>query len=428
MKNSFYYIFLLLQLNLISKTDHAQWVTKYDMVGPAGTIYDLDFFKSDTGIFVGFAYDMSNNQHALIMRTTDAGNTWNAINTNTIINIDGIFGVSCASSNVAYAGGTSFLIKTNNSGTSWDSIIFKIDNSTPVSGTIFGQINFTSVSNGLVINRTMSGGKLLRTSDNGVNWKSILASVNSFYTRDGKNIYALTDSSFKSSADSGVTWGTSSIPSDSSVYPGSITPNVYFRNANVGFITGSLHLIKTADGGKTWTKITIDQNDSFDLTNIQFIDSLNGFITATSERFFFTTDGGNTWIKGMPSIDVFDFIKPYYFNKNKGCLLAQAFDIEDIFVNNNLQLTTGINEIQNLSINIKVYPNPATNDLHIDTKYTEKLNVQMFDVTGKQVTSTISFSKSTIINTQLISEGIYFIRITDPNIGAVSTKKIIIMR
>ncbi|MEI6596417.1 MAG: PKD domain-containing protein, partial [Bacteroidota bacterium] len=85
----------------------------------------------------------------------------------------------------------------------------------------------------------------------------------------------------------------------------------------------------------------------------------------------------------------------------------------------------GINISQN---EIKIYPNPAKDELHIETSGNEKFGVQLFDMTGKEVSGNISFINSAIINTQSLSEGIYFVRITDVKGIVFIVQKVVLVR
>ena len=78
--------------------------------------------------------------------------------------------------------------------------------------------------------------------------------------------------------------------------------------------------------------------------------------------------------------------------------------------------------------NLNIYPNPTTNELHIETTGTEKLTAQLFDITGKQVLSTLSFTKSANFFTETLSQGLYFARITDANGAVIKTQKIAVVR
>ena len=75
-----------------------------------------------------------------------------------------------------------------------------------------------------------------------------------------------------------------------------------------------------------------------------------------------------------------------------------------------------------------IYPNPTTNELHIETTGTEKFDVQLFDITGKKVMENILFTNTTYINTSSLYQGMYFVRITDANGAVVKMQKVAVVR
>ena len=85
-----------------------------------------------------------------------------------------------------------------------------------------------------------------------------------------------------------------------------------------------------------------------------------------------------------------------------------------------------LNQTKNTDWNI--YPNPTTNELHIETTGNEKLTAQLFDITGKQVLSTLSFTKSANFFTETLSQGLYFARITDANGAVIKTQKVAVVK
>lgn len=76
----------------------------------------------------------------------------------------------------------------------------------------------------------------------------------------------------------------------------------------------------------------------------------------------------------------------------------------------------------------RIYPNPSTSELHVETEGHDKLSLQLFDITGKEATEPIEFVRSTSINTQDLHEGIYFLKITDENGMHVKTEKVMVLR
>lgn len=112
------------------------------------------------------------------------------------------------------------------------------------------------------------------------------------------------------------------------------------------------------------------------------------------------------------------------------CYSDSNYSYKDLY-NGNLACdydNTGINETSKENEWIEVFPNPTNNQFTIQTKTAEKLNAQLFDVTGKEVSDKISFINSSIINTQEISNGIYFLKITNSNYGLMQTQKIVIVK
>jgi hypothetical protein len=89
---------------------------------------------------------------------------------------------------------------------------------------------------------------------------------------------------------------------------------------------------------------------------------------------------------------------------------------------------SGINETQLQNSDLSIYPNPAINELHIQTTSNEKFGVQLFDITGKQVIKSILFTQTASINIESLSGGIYFVKITDANGLIVKTQKVAVVK
>ena len=72
--------------------------------------------------------------------------------------------------------------------------------------------------------------------------------------------------------------------------------DVEFIDGMNGWAVGSQGLIlRTADGGKTWTQTVIEMERPVDLWNVYFRDKNVGFITGVRGVIFKTTNGGETW-------------------------------------------------------------------------------------------------------------------------------------
>ncbi len=76
---------------------------------------------------------------------------------------------------------------------------------------------------------------------------------------------------------------------------------VYFVDANVGWVVGaSGTVIKTADGGKTWTATIIGPDE---LRAIYAIDAQTAWAAGSGGAIYATKDGGDTWTQQVTPTD-----------------------------------------------------------------------------------------------------------------------------
>ena len=90
--------------------------------------------------------------------------------------------------------------------------------------------------------------------------------------------------------------------------------DVFFLNRNIGWASswntsivpfGTL-LLKTADGGQSWTSESY-QDDNLFVTTILFLDSLNGWMGGTPHALVKTTNGGLSWVQAEIDTSLFAF-------------------------------------------------------------------------------------------------------------------------
>ena len=70
---------------------------------------------------------------------------------------------------------------------------------------------------------------------------------------------------------------------------------IFFINENTGWIITSWSVLRTTDGGETWSEHEFDLQVMKNPVSVYFLDSLNGFVGTTLGIFMKTTDGGLTW-------------------------------------------------------------------------------------------------------------------------------------
>ena len=89
--------------------------------------------------------------------------------------------------------------------------------------------------------------------------------------------------------------------------------------------------------------------------------------------------------------------------------------------------TVGINESSSNEL-VKVYPIPATDQINIEiiANSFSSFDVRIYDIQGKLVLTNTDFKKSTKINIENLTKGVYFLKINDKDFNVIKTEKIIV--
>ncbi len=128
------------------------------------SISDIQFISSTKGWIVG--------NSGMIMKSTDAGNSWTAVNSGVTNNLQKIHFVN---DQVGYAGftGKSSILRTSNGGTSWQVVNLPVSPSTDTARTPYA-IYFLSPSTGFVGCGKSAASDIFMTTDSGKTWTSKL--------------------------------------------------------------------------------------------------------------------------------------------------------------------------------------------------------------------------------------------------------------
>ncbi len=208
-----------------------------------------------------------------------------------------------------------YMYKTTDAGVSWSSNYF------------FGPVNFRSIEfldDGVTGLAGSFVDKVFRTPDGGITWTDISTSFTNIGSHPrticgiahyGNIFYAMgwwgadTAKIFKST-DKGLTWTTTIMD------PAVVTNLVdgVFLSADTGFVTGGKNtssnpnssnqavILKTTDGGSTWTKVFADSVIGGRIWKIQALN--HRVLVASIEPYYSdtvamikSTDGGNTWVE-----------------------------------------------------------------------------------------------------------------------------------
>jgi hypothetical protein len=130
--------------------------------------------------------------------------------------------------------------------------------------------------------------------------------LNDIFFTDPLNGWAVgTNGAVIATTDGGAQWALQTSGS------GEELRSVFFLNPDRGWIAGGTDgpvLLKTEDGGATWTPVNFDLPGATYLKAIQFTDPLTGFAIDTSD-IYETIDGGLTWEKSRYSSLIIDIIQ-----------------------------------------------------------------------------------------------------------------------
>ncbi|MFK5855930.1 MAG: YCF48-related protein [Bacteroidota bacterium] len=168
--------------------------------------------------------------------------------------------------------------------------------------TDFQDAHFTSEQEGWVIGYNV----VMFTNDGGDTWETQLSTDGEALRRivfvDENEGWVLGYKNIYHTINAGNTWELETLPE----VIGSFN-DVFFINNDIGWIVGSFNIVlKTIDGGETWTKLFNSTPSNTVIESVSFSDELNGCAVGSQYSFYLgfimtTNDGGHTWTVRTPS-------------------------------------------------------------------------------------------------------------------------------
>jgi photosystem II stability/assembly factor-like uncharacterized protein len=234
---------------------------------------------------------------AILMLCPFASAQWVQQNSGTGAELLGVSFVSPSSGWVlGYEYDSSVVLRTSNSGATWTSQTVSVAQRLHLNG-----VSFTDASTGIAV-----GGHI----------------------GQGTFFFEAVDGVILRTTDGGTAWGI--VSSDSTEYLASVT----FKDATNGWAIGgnnhigmkfshhsSAVILHTSDGGKTWKIQYADSLVSGDIQfrSVSFADTENGTVVG-ARRILRTTNGGATWTKQAPWTDTtfFSFSRVCFVNSTGG--------------------------------------------------------------------------------------------------------------
>ena len=254
----------------ILKTDDAgnTWVTI-----PSGTdvpLRKITFTEDGTGYIVGW--------NGTILKSYDIGNTWSKIN---FPESYGLEAISIINNNVAYVVGVGGdLSRTFDSGSTWENVNFGLSLYT-------NDVYFLNTDTGFIA----TGEGLFCTYNGGVNWINLFSNCamsSFFFINDSTGFGSSPDASIVKTTDYGLSWTLDTISDDYASMN-----SIFFHNSQHGYGVGYRGQISETNDFNNWTIKSKSISSSF--YDMNFVNSLNGYLAGDSSIIYITEDGGQTF-------------------------------------------------------------------------------------------------------------------------------------
>jgi photosystem II stability/assembly factor-like uncharacterized protein len=356
-----------------------------------------------------------NSTFSTLLRSADRGLSWDSLYIASDEHEHEYTGITFINDSVGYLAGydgdhhaelKSVIKKTTDRGLTWHTIAPKM-----VNPTAFIHINFFSTDTGMVFGTGTSKTERYITVDGGLNWTYLpdngpaapLITHSWFKGKEGMVIGFTNSLNIDVTHDNGNTWS-------SKKFPGILPSNGFkFFDSQHGVVVAEDSIYITSDGIASFSsKAKFPYSNvirSFDMLDMQ-----RGFY-CTGQSIYYTPDAGNTWILSYtdPSINITDlriegnevFVSTLQNN------IILKLDISD--------LISGLHEIKFKQDLLSIYPNPATDKIHITNLGNEKLlTVTITDQLGRVIKQQ-SLHESKIIDVKDLNRGIYIVEIVTKN-------------
>jgi len=183
--------------------------------------------------------------------------------------------------------------------------------------------------------------------------------------------------------------------------------SVYFANANTGYAVGDHGtILKTTNGGTNWVALLSGTNQW--LNSVYFADANTGFAVGGSTRSIIlkTTNGGNNWVVWSSGTNEW-FRSVYFTDTNTGYTVGYNGTI--LKTTNGGGYPQGVNDLPSISNSIKLYPNPAVNELTVETF--EKGILSVFNLNGELLLQLKITESTTKIDITTLPKGLYLLKL-----------------
>ncbi|MFM9947780.1 MAG: YCF48-related protein [Saprospiraceae bacterium] len=402
-------LLLLFAFALFIRNAEAQWIPKAS--GTGNHLYDLHFPSSATGYAVGAS--------GTVVKTTDAGENWNALAINTSEDLHAVY---FTDETTGFVAGDVHAFKTVDGGDHWAEL-------TLPSGYSFRDLLFLDSQTGFCIG---GNGLIFKTTDGGATWAPktpvtlrIMSSIHFPTPQIGYAVGTGYGWAYLKTTDGGESW--TEIPINTPVPNLSNLEAVFFTAPDKGFIGGWYisAFVATSNGGSNW--ISLDDSSEPQLYAIHFPTQTHGYAVGWHGRILNSTDGGNTWSQQIYE-DGISLYAVQFTDEHTGFIVGD----------NGLILKTGNggvtaqSDINAASIPVQVFPNPTSGAVMVDlSAYANRaVRLEIYDVQGNRLNVQELETAENSVETLNLSAwpgGVYYIRVQSEGLPDV-VKKVVALR
>ncbi|MCX7832910.1 MAG: YCF48-related protein, partial [Ignavibacteria bacterium] len=370
----------------------------YQSEGVLKWLTSIDFIDENTGFLNAITNIYSNS----IFKSTNGGESWDSVASFDVLFID----ILALNYNVCIAiGENGKIVRTSNGGLNWYFV------ESGISSQSLTGITFSNQYTGWICSYN---GMIIKSTDMGNTWIKIAETskiLHDIFFIDELKGFACGEGKVYKSSDGGLNWLEINTPTQLKLL------TIRFINQNTGWCAGEYGVIlKSTNAGENWT--IKNSNTIQHLIDIEFVNENTGFICGIYNTILKSTDAGNNWVKTyLPNVsDFFYYFSLDFINENTGwvagpwAIILKTTNAGSVFITkNNLIIPENFNLYQN-------YPNPFNSSTKIKFEipksfYSRNTFVQLkiYDITGREIET---------IFQDYLSEGVYEITYTPKDLSS----------
>lgn len=142
--------------------------------------------------------------------------------------------------------------------------------------------------------------------------------IKNVYMTDALHTWGNNDGAIYFSADGGHTWNQQFYHDDYGF------SDVFFIDSLTGWFVGWQEVMKTSDGGQSWTLQELPNPNGMDVEGVYFINPDTGWISASYKMIYVTFDGGENWLlqHNMVFNDHYFLYDIHFWDSQHGCAVG----------------------------------------------------------------------------------------------------------